>query len=65
MSVVLTFLVNTIFNLIVGLIVAKFLGPEEYGKFALAIAVMTFGQTLAFEWIRQSAVRFYSERTRR
>ncbi|MCI4677546.1 lipopolysaccharide biosynthesis protein [Rhodoblastus acidophilus] len=65
MSVVLTFLVNTIFNLIVGLIVARFLGPEEYGKFALAVAVMTFGQTLAFEWIRQSAVRFYSERTRR
>lgn len=64
MSVVLTFLINTIFNLIVGLIVAKFLGPEEYGKFALAIAVMTFGQTLAFEWIRLSAVRFYSERTR-
>ncbi|HUO54317.1 MAG TPA: lipopolysaccharide biosynthesis protein [Rhodoblastus sp.] len=64
MRVVLTFLVNTVFNLIVGLIVAKFLGPEEYGKFALAIAVMTFGQTLAFEWIRLSAVRFYSERTR-
>jgi O-antigen/teichoic acid export membrane protein len=63
MSVVLTFLVNTIFNLIVGLIVAKFLGPEEYGKFALAIGVMTFGQALAFEWIRQCAVRFYSERT--
>jgi O-antigen/teichoic acid export membrane protein len=64
MSVVLTFLINTIFNLIVGLIVAKFLGPAEYGKFALSVAVMTFGQTLAFEWIRLSAVRFYSERTR-
>jgi O-antigen/teichoic acid export membrane protein len=64
MSVMLTFLINTIFNLIVGLIVAKFLGPGEYGKFALAIAVMTFGQALAFEWIRQCAVRFYSERTR-
>ena len=64
MSVVLTFLINTIFNLIVGLIVAKFLGPAEYGKFALAIAVMTLGQTLAFEWIRLCAVRFYSERTR-
>ncbi len=64
MSVVLTFLVNTIFNLIVGLIVAKFLGPAEYGKFALAVAVMAFGQVLAFEWIRLCGVRFYSERTR-
>ncbi len=44
MRVVFTFLVNTIFNLIVGLIVARFLGPEEYGSFALAIAVMIFGQ---------------------
>jgi O-antigen/teichoic acid export membrane protein len=65
MSVVLTFLINTIFNLIVGLVVAKFLGPAEYGKFALAIAVMAFGQTLAFEWVRQCGVRFYSERARR
>jgi len=63
-SVVATFLINTIFNLIVGLIVAKFLGPAEYGKFALAIAFMTFGQALAFEWIRQAGVRFYSERSR-
>ncbi len=65
MSVMLTFLINTIFNLIVGLIVAKYLGPSEYGKFALSIAVMTFGQALAFEWIRQCGVRFYSERSRR
>jgi O-antigen/teichoic acid export membrane protein len=64
MSVVLTFLVNTIFNLIVGLIVAKFLGPAEYGKFALAVAFMAFGQVLAFEWIRLCAIRFYSQRTR-
>jgi O-antigen/teichoic acid export membrane protein len=64
MRVVFAFLINTIFNLIVGLIVAKFLGPAEYGRFALAIGVMIFGQALAFEWIRQCAIRFYSARTR-
>ena len=64
MRIVFAFLINTIFNLIVGLIVAKFLGPEEYGRFALAIGVMIFGQALAFEWIRQCAIRFYSARTR-
>jgi O-antigen/teichoic acid export membrane protein len=64
MRVVFAFLINTIFNLIVGLIVAKFLGPEEYGRFALAIGVMIFGQALAFEWIRQCAIRFYSARAR-
>jgi O-antigen/teichoic acid export membrane protein len=65
MSVMLTFLINTLVNLLVGLIVALFLGPSEYGKFALSIGVMTFGQALAFEWIRQCGVRFYSERSRR
>lgn len=64
MRIVFAFLVNTIFNLIVGLIVAKFLGPAEYGRFALAIGVMIFGQALVFEWIRQCAIRFYSFRTR-
>lgn len=65
MRVVLTFLINTLFNLVVGLAVARFLGPAEYGKFALAVAVMGFGQTLAFEWVRQCATRFYSEDARR
>jgi len=64
MRVVFAFLINTIFNLIVGLIVARFLGPEEYGRFALAIGVMIFGQALGFEWIRQCAIRFYSARAR-
>lgn len=65
MRVVLTFLINTLFNLVVGLAVARFLGPAEYGQFALAVAVMGFGQTLAFEWVRQCATRFYSEEARR
>jgi len=64
MRVVFAFLINTIFNLIVGLIVARFLGPEEYGRFALGIGVMIFGQALGFEWIRQCAIRFYSARSR-
>ncbi len=64
MRVVFAFLINTLFNLIVGLIVAKFLGPEEYGRFALAVGVMIFGQALAFEWIRLCAIRFYSRRSR-
>ena len=38
MKVVLAFLLNVAFNFAVGLLVAKFLGPEEYGRFALALA---------------------------
>ena len=40
--------------------IAKFLGPEEYGRFALAYATAIFVQTGFFDWIRLGATRFYS-----
>src|SRR5580704_1848397 len=64
MRVVLAFFVNTLFNFAIGLLVAKFLGPEQFGRFALALAVGVVIQTAAFDWIRLTAVRFYSERSR-
>ncbi|MDE2364501.1 MAG: lipopolysaccharide biosynthesis protein [Hyphomicrobiales bacterium] len=65
MKVLAAFVVNALFNFVIGLIVAKFLGPEEYGRFALALALGLVIQTAIFDWIRLSAIRFYSERTRR
>ena len=64
MKVLAAFVVNALFNFLIGLIVAKFLGPEEYGRFALALALGLVIQTLVFDWIRLAAIRFYSERTR-
>ncbi len=64
MRVLAAFLVNTLFNFVIGLLVAKFLGPNQFGRFALAAAVGIMIQTVTFEWIRLSAVRFYSERVR-
>lgn len=64
MRVIAAFLVNTLFNFIIGLLVAKFLGPDQFGRFALAAAVGMMIQTVSYEWIRLSAVRFYSERVR-
>ncbi len=64
MKVLAAFVVNALFNFIIGLIVAKFLGPEEYGRFALALALGLVIQTAVFDWIRLAAIRFYSERTR-
>lgn len=64
MSVAIVFAFNTAFNFAVALLVAKFLGPAEYGRFALASAVAVFLNTALFDWIRLSATRFYSERTR-
>ena len=64
MKVLIAFLANTIANFVIGLLVAKFLGPEEYGRFALAFAIGIVVQTALFDWLRLSATRFYSERTR-
>jgi O-antigen/teichoic acid export membrane protein len=64
LKVLLAFLANTIANFLIGLLVAKFLGPEEYGRFALAFAIAVVVQTALFDWLRLSATRFYSERAR-
>ena len=64
MKLAVTFALNTLFNFAIGLMVAKFLGPEEYGRFALALALAIFINTALFDWIRLAATRFYSERTR-
>lgn len=62
MFVLLSFLSNTGFNFVIGLLLARFLGPDQYGRFALAVAVAVGIQTIAFDWARVAAVRFYSER---
>ena len=64
MSVVFAFALNTVFNFAIGLLVAKHLGPAEYGRFALAAATATFINTALFDWLRQAATRFYSARSR-
>ena len=64
MRVLVAFFVNVLFNFAIGLLVAKFLGPEEYGRFALALATAMVVQAGFFDWMRLGAARFYSERTR-
>ena len=64
MIVGIAFAANALFNFLVGLLVAKFLGPAEFGRFAIATASAVIINTAGFDWIRCSAVRFYSARTR-
>lgn len=64
MKVLLAFFSNVIFNFAIGLLVAKFLGPAEYGRFALAFATAGIVQAAFFDWLRLGATRFYSERVR-
>lgn len=60
----LPFVSNTLLNFVIGLLLARFLGPAEYGRMALALAVGQVIQTLMFDWLRLAATRFYSEHTR-
>lgn len=64
MAVIVPFLCNTLLNFVTGLLLARFLGPEQYGRLALALAVAMVIQTLFFDWLRLAAIRFYSERSR-
>lgn len=64
MKVLSAFFLNILFNFVIGLLIAKFLGPEEYGRFALAVATAMAVQAAFFDWIRLGATRFYSERAR-
>ncbi|MDB5596363.1 MAG: teichoic acid transporter [Hyphomicrobiales bacterium] len=64
MRILLAFLINMMVNFAVGLLVARFLGPDQFGRFALAIGIGAVVQVLLFDWIRLAAARFYSEQAR-
>jgi O-antigen/teichoic acid export membrane protein len=64
MLVVTTFLINSAFNFALGLLIARFLGPQGFGQYAIAAALAVILNTLFLDWIRLAATRFYSERTR-
>jgi O-antigen/teichoic acid export membrane protein len=64
MWMMVPFILNSLLNFVVSLLVAKFLGPAEYGRFVLALSVAVVVQTLIFDWLRLAATRFYSERDR-
>lgn len=62
--IAIPFVLNSLFNFVISLLVAKFLGPAEFGRYALAIATALVVQTLALDWLRLAATRFYSEHDR-
>ena len=64
MAVIAAFVLNAGLNFVLGLLIATLLGPEDFGRFALAAAGAVVLNTLLFEWLRLSATRFYSARVR-
>jgi len=57
------FLASALIQFALGLVVAWLLGPVEFGFYALALAGAVLAQTLAFEWLRLAATRFYHKRS--
>ncbi|KQP96230.1 lipopolysaccharide biosynthesis protein [Methylobacterium sp. Leaf117] len=64
MAVIAAFVLNAGLNFVLGLLIAKLLGPADFGLFALATAGAIVANTILFEWLRLSATRFYSVRVR-
>jgi O-antigen/teichoic acid export membrane protein len=60
-----SFLANAGLNFLLGLAIAAVLGPEEFGRYALAAAIGILANALCLFWIANATARFYSERTRR
>ena len=55
---------NLLVNFFIGLVVAAFLGPDSFGRFAVALGAGSLLQSLFFGWLRLAAARFYSESVR-
>ncbi len=62
--IILTNIFNLLVNFMIGLIVASVLGPESFGRFAVAIGSGGLVQLALFAWLRLAAARFYSEAVR-
>lgn len=55
------FVLSALVQFLLGLVVAWLLGPAEFGAYALAVAAGILLQTLAFEWLRLAATRFFHD----
>lgn len=61
MRIILTFALNAGLGLVLSLSVAGALGPELFGRYAVAATLAIVLATAAFEWLRLSATRFVGE----
>jgi O-antigen/teichoic acid export membrane protein len=61
MLLAVTFAVNSALNFVLGLLIAQFLGPEQFGLYALGAALLVLINAVAIDWLKLSTIRFYSE----
>ncbi len=61
MLMIVTFAINAVMNLAIGILMAKFLGPADFGRYALAQAIGIIFNTIFLDWLRHAVTRFYAE----
>jgi O-antigen/teichoic acid export membrane protein len=64
MTVLLPFVLNAGLNFVLGLLIALLLGPAEFGRYAIGAAIIVLVNTALLDWVKLSAVRFYSLKSR-
>lgn len=60
MTVLVPFIINAGLNFVLGLLIAYFLGPAAFGLYAIGAAIVVLVNTALLDWLRVSAIRFYS-----
>ena len=61
MVMLLTFLVQAVAGLALSLALARIVGPDAFGRYALGLTAAVALNTVLFEWLRLSATRFAGE----
>lgn len=64
MALIASFLFNALANFALGLLLARYLGPQAFGVFAVAMAGAGALAAPALDWLRHAGTRFYSAKTR-
>ncbi|MCX7326202.1 MAG: oligosaccharide flippase family protein [Hyphomicrobiales bacterium] len=59
-----TFAINSCLNFILGLLIARFLGPEQFGLYALGSALLVLVNAFGIDWLKLSTIRFYQQSKR-
>jgi O-antigen/teichoic acid export membrane protein len=59
-----TFAINSGINFVMGLLIARFLGPEQFGLYALGAALLVLVNVFAIDWLKLSTIRFYTNAKR-
>jgi O-antigen/teichoic acid export membrane protein len=64
LALIASFLFNAVANFALGLLLARYLGPQAFGVFAVAMAGAGALAAPALDWLRHAGTRFYSAQSR-